>query len=147
MTSVHRQSRVAHSCQQMFELVAAVEDYPEFLRWCSKARLEEDTPTSQLAHVTVHLPGLDTEVITRNTLSRPERMDIALVKGPFKSMTGSWQFIGGDDGDEGCEIHLNLDVEFANPFLGFTLGGLLPMLADRMMADFRDRATAIWGQP
>ncbi len=129
--------RVAYSAQQMYELVAAVEHYGEFLPWCSGSRLLARDEHSQTAEITVSKGPLRQSFTTRNQLDAPHRLGIALVRGPFRSLEGEWRF---DDEAEGSVVSLSLEFEFSNRLLGMTAGPVFREVNRAMVDAFIRRA-------
>lgn len=126
----------------MFELVADVERYPEFLPWCAAAKLVKRDELEIIGTLTAEKGGLRKTFTTRNRYEAPHWMDIALVDGPFKKLSGRWDFIEQADG--GCEVRYRM--EFEVPFLlAPILGGLMDYMANSMVDAFAARAAAVYG--
>jgi len=134
--------RVSFSAQQMYELVAAVEHYGDFLPWCSGSRLLARDAQSQTAEITVSKGPLRQRFTTRNDLEPPHRLGIALVSGPFRSLSGEWCF---DDQGEGSVVRLQLEFEFSNRLLGMTAGPVFREVNRAMVDAFVRRAQALYG--
>ena len=146
MPVISRSATVPHSADAMFDLVADVESYPEFLPFCSGAEELERTPTTQVASVsfTKKLPGIGKpKFTTRNALKRPERIDVHLENGPFRKLDGSWRFVPIEGG--GCRAELEVDVDFGSRLVGAVLSKGLGRVCDTMVAAFVRRADATLG--
>src|ERR1700692_3714457 len=92
MQVVERSALVTYTAAQMFALVDDVARYPEFLPWCSGARVQEISETERLASVKGGRGLLRTDFTTRNTLEKDARILMQLVDGPFRALTGEWRF-------------------------------------------------------
>ena len=110
MALVEKTVLVAHSAEQMFNLVDRVEEYPQFLPWCGGASVNElDGAT---VHATVHIDyhHLKQHFTTENVRMPPHQIDITLQDGPFQHLDGSWRFIPLSD--SACKIEFRLHYEF-----------------------------------
>ncbi len=149
----HKEKRVLpYRPEQMFDLVADIETYPEFLPWCLAARnrkrekvddgeivwsdlvvgfkLVRERFTSK-----VHLrPGEDGE---------PSRIDVEYVDGPLKFLRNHWVF--EPHGDGGCEIDFFVEFEFRSRILQKMIGALFHEAVSRMVAAFERRAGELYG--
>src|ERR1700716_1261157 len=115
MAQVHKSALVAHSALRMFELVDAVEKYPDFLPWCggSECTFRDAQVTRATLHINYH--GIRQSFSTENTKTPPRLMQIKLLAGPFKTLEGSWRFT--DLADAGCKVELRLQYEFSSRLL------------------------------
>lgn len=114
MNKVEKTVLVMHSAEEMFNLVDAVEDYPNFLPWCSGVDLHERTAVTTTATLHINYHGLKQHFTTVNSKIFPNSMDIALKDGPFKHLEGDWRFI--ELREDACKIQFRLNYEFANNF-------------------------------
>jgi len=134
--------RVPFSAQQMYDLVAGVEHYGEFLPWCSASTLLSRSETSQTAEITVSKGPLRQSFTTRNTLEPSHRLGIDLVRGPFKTLQGEWRF---DPEGDGCKVTLKLEFEFSSRLLGMTAGPIFREVNRAMVEAFVQRARTLYG--
>lgn len=134
MTQIHRSALVARPAPLMFSLVNDVEAYPHRFDWCEGAQVLERSEHLQVARLDLRMAGLRTAFTTRNTLLVPERIDMALVDGPFRALGGSWRFT--PLGEVGSKVELILDFEVAGKLFGSALALGFQTLADRMVGDF-----------
>src|SRR5471030_1231319 len=120
MPQISRSALVPFSVEQMYNLVNDVDAYPQFLPGCTGSRILEQSPESMIAAVDVSKAGISKTFTTRNTLINNQRIDMQLVDGPFRKLTGGWNFIALSP--EACKVELNLDFEFTecqlNQFIG-----------------------------
>src|SRR5882672_6202566 len=89
---VERSAMVTFTAKQMFDLVNDVGRYPEFLPWCTGARVADRSDTERVASVKVARGILRTEFTTRNTLRRDAQILMHLIDGPFRDLIGEWRF-------------------------------------------------------
>ncbi|MDF1764053.1 MAG: type II toxin-antitoxin system RatA family toxin [Oleibacter sp.] len=143
MTHITRSALVMHSAEAMFDLVNDVSQYPEFLPGCRAARVLESSGSFIEAELTLSKAGFEQSFITRNHLTRPERMEITLVEGPFSRFAGHWQF--QPLSDDACKVSLELHFEMGNPITGAAMGALFKQVAGMMVDAFVKRAKVVYG--
>lgn len=142
MNVVQKTVLVMHSAEQMYALVDAVEDYPQFLPWCGGVDLLErtDAKTSATLHINYH--GIKQHFTTINNKTFPHSMLIQLKDGPFKHLDGSWQFIALRA--DACKIEFKLNYEFANGFLEKIIAPVFSHIANTFVDGFVARADKIY---
>ncbi|KJS19771.1 MAG: cyclase [Hoeflea sp. BRH_c9] len=141
--------QVPHSARQMFDLVADVERYPEFLPLCEalsvRSRKEREGKTLLIADMTVGYKAIR-ETFTSQVLLKPDELaiDVKYLDGPFKYLDNKWTFVARADG--GCEVRFFIDYEFKSRMLGALMGAMFDR-AFRMFAEaFEKRARDIYGE-
>jgi len=144
MREVKRSALVPYTAEQMFALVEDIERYPQFLPWCSAAKLLERGPREVVGQLEMQRAGMREVVTTRNTLTPPQEITLALVAGPFKTLDGRWTFqpIGAD---RGTRIELMIRFEFANPMLNLLLARSFEKSCNELVDAFVARARAVYG--
>ena len=115
----------------MYVLVNDVPSYPTFLPWCGGARIVEQSDTQMQAAVDIAYLGVRQTFTTRNTLLANERIDLALVSGPFSKLSGQWRFT--QLGDAGCKVEFELNYDFDG-----IIGTIIAPVFDRIAATFVD---------
>jgi coenzyme Q-binding protein COQ10 len=138
---------VPHTPDQMFDLVADVERYPEFLPLCNglvvRSRKERDGKTLLVADMTVGYKAIRETFTTQVLINRAEHaIDVQYVDGPFKYLDNRWRF--QPNGNGGCTIDFFIDYEFKSRILGALMGSMFDR-AFRMFTDaFETRAGKIY---
>lgn len=143
MAKIHRNALVMHSAKCMYNLINDVMSYPKFLPWCTQAKLLSDSPSEIVAMLSIAKGGLGHRFTTRNLLSEFERIEMELVDGPFKHLTGVWHFKPLTD--HACKVTLDLDFEFSGRLTAMALGGIFNEAANTMVDAFCKRANEIYG--
>ena len=140
---------VPHTPEQMFDLVADVERYPEFLPLCEalaiRSRKERDGKILLVADMTVGYKAIR-ETFTTQVLLKPDEntIDVKYIDGPFKYLSNIWRF---EPTDGGCNVRFFIDYEFKSRILGALMGTMFDR-AFRMFAEaFEKRADIIYGKP
>lgn len=134
MTTIQRSALVRQPAERMFDLVNDVGGYPARFRWCEASEVIEVSDAHMLARLALRMGGLRTSFTTRNTLQRPERIELALVDGPFRKLSGAWTFQPLDA--TACRVGLLLDFEVAGKLMGSALAMGFQGLADRLVDEF-----------
>ncbi|WP_273022985.1 type II toxin-antitoxin system RatA family toxin [Rheinheimera sp.] len=144
MPQIERSALVFYSAQQMFDLVNAIPDYPQFLPGCSSARIISQSDTEMVASLTVSKAGIGHSFTTRNTLHPHQRIGMQLVEGPFKRLGGGWEF--QPLSDTACKVVLKLEFEFSSKLVQFAFGKIFSELAASMVNAFTQRAKQVYGE-
>jgi coenzyme Q-binding protein COQ10 len=142
--------RVPHAATDMFDLVADVEKYPQFVPLCSamkvKSRTEKDGVTVLVADMTVAYKIIRETFTSRVTLDRPElRIFVEYLSGPFKRMQNRWRFV--PVGEDACEIEFFIDYEFRSRALAAVMGAVFDAAFRKFAVAFERRADEIHGRP
>lgn len=143
MTTISRSALVMHSAEKMFDLVNDVRKYPEFLQGCQATRVIAEDENFIEAELTLSKVGFTYSFITRNTLVRPELMEIYLVEGPFSKFSGTWRFQALSE--DACKVILDLDFEVSNRIAGAALSALFKQVASSMVDAFVKRGRQVYG--
>jgi len=134
MPTIKRSALVEHSAARMFALVNDIEAYPRRFDWCDSAQVLEADAAHVIARLDLGFGALRTWFTTENTLSPPHHIDMQLRDGPFRKLSGRWQFHALDE--SACKVTLTLDFEPKSRLLGPALTLGFQGLADRMVDDF-----------
>ena len=132
---------------EIFELVADVAKYPEFLPWCTGARVRERQPTTtgetMVADLMIGFKMVRERFTSRVTLDRPDlRVDVEYLQGPFKHLKNHWTFSATPNGQ--CQIDFHLEFEFSSVLLQKLIGVLFHEAVRRMVAAFEARAHQLY---
>jgi ribosome-associated toxin RatA of RatAB toxin-antitoxin module len=144
MKKIARSAIVAHSAEQLYDLVQDIEAYPRFLPWCREARVLERGPAGTRASLTVGLRALRQSFTTHNVGQPGRAIDMRLVEGPFRSFAAAWRF--SPLSPQACNIEFSLQYEFSSRALGRLLEPLFDNIADTMVDAFMRRADEVHGR-
>ena len=142
MRQVDRSALLPYSAEQMFELVNDVSAYPAFLPWCNASRIISVEPDVLVAELTVARSGITQSFTTRNLLYRPERIELQLVDGPFKKLSGSWDF--RSLGQDGCRVEMQLSFEVDSRLAGVLLERVFEQATSSLVDAFCQRADELY---
>ena len=142
--TVHAEKRVIpYSPEQLYELVADVRSYPEFLPWCIAARIRHQDDYALEADLIIGFQ-MFREKFTSYVDLDPEALeiDVQYAEGPFRYLTNKWRFLEHDDG---CEIDFYVDFEFNSRLLQSVIETLFTEAVRRMVGAFENRAEVLYG--
>lgn len=139
----HSETRhLPYTPEQMFDLVADVARYPEFLPWVSAMRVRSDTPTETVADMIVGFKGLRETFTSRVTKARPDSIDVEYLDGPLKYLRNNWRF---RPEEQGCAVDFTVDFAFKNRVFEMLAGQVFGTALRRMIGAFEDRAAKLYG--
>jgi ribosome-associated toxin RatA of RatAB toxin-antitoxin module len=143
MREITRTALVPYSPQQMFALVEDFERYPQFVPWVSGARILEQGEGFVVGQLEMHRAGLRERFSTRVTLTPPERIEMDLVEGPFKTLHGVWTFTSIQD--RGTKVSLHMQFEFNHALANLLLSKTFEKNCNQLVDAFVQRARAMYG--
>ncbi|WP_257295343.1 type II toxin-antitoxin system RatA family toxin [Endozoicomonas sp. YOMI1] len=143
MPRISRSALVMYSAEQMYDLVSDIESYAEFLPGCAGARIDHREGEHLEATLEVAKAGLRHSFSTRNQMIHGRSIEMRLLKGPFKHLSGIWTFQPLDE--DGCKVSLELEFEMSNKLTQATLGRLIGQMMNAMVDAFGNRAKQIYG--
>jgi coenzyme Q-binding protein COQ10 len=140
--------RVRHAAIDMFDLVADVEQYPQFVPLCSalkvKSRVQKDGVTILVADMTVAYKIIRETFTSRVTLDRAgQKILVEYLNGPFKRMQNRWAF--HPVGEDACDIEFFIEYEFRSRTLAMLMGAMFDAAFRRFAHAFEQRADEIYG--
>ena len=143
--------RVRHSAEKMFDLVADVERYPEFVPLCHALKIRQrsqgqDGTEIIVADMTVSFHLISETFTSRVTLDRANlKILVEYLKGPFSKLENKWTF--EPRGDDASDVGFFIAYEFRNRMLAVLMGAMFDAAFQRFAAAFEKRADAIYGPP
>ena len=143
MEKINRSALVPYTAKEMFSLVSDIESYPEFLPWCTEARVLSHEHDEVRASIGFAVGGLTRSFATRNYFQVNKMIEMRLVEGPFKHLQGFWRFDALDE--HGCKISLDLEFEFSNKLVSMAFGPVFSQIANTMVDAFCKRAIEVYG--
>ena len=139
---------VGHAPEQLFDLVADVRRYPDFLPWCQAARVRRREGLVEIAELAIGFGPFHEKFVSRVELA-PEhadgpRIDTTGLEGPFRRLVSRWTF---QPHPEGTLIDFALEFDFRSVLLQQTVRLLFAEAVRRMVSAFEARATELYGKP
>ena len=142
MPGIRETKRLPYTAEQMFDLVADVGRYQEFLPWVVATRVRSDSETEMVADMLVGFKALKEKFTSRVEKTRPELIRVHYVDGPLRDLDNSWRFRPTDGG---CEIDFSVDFAFRNPLFEKIAGQYFDRAFRKMVGAFEERAAALYG--
>ncbi len=144
MTHVKRSALLPYSAEQMFKLVNDTDSYPEFIPWCVKCEVLNESESQKQATMSFAKSGIHSSVTTCNELDTNKSITMRLQEGPFKHLVGTWMFHEIDENS--CKVELDMQFTFSNRLYALTLGPIFNQVANKLVSAFTERAQKLYGR-
>lgn len=145
MTAHKERVVVPHTPQQMYDLVADVARYPEFLPWCMGARILKRDGNVLFAELVIGWKVIRERFSSKVVLDAPNhRVQFDYTNGPLKYLHGDWRFSPAPQG--GTLVEFQVDFEFKSRALSLVMGGVFTELVHRMVGAYKARADQLYGR-
>jgi coenzyme Q-binding protein COQ10 len=139
----HQETRhLPYSPEQMFDLVADVGRYPEFLPWVTAARVRSNSADAMVADLIVGFKGLRESFTSRVEKQRPDHIRVDYLEGPLKHLHNDWKF--RPDGAGGCYVDFCVDFTFKNRMFEMLAGQVFDRAVRKMVGAFEQRARELY---
>lgn len=145
MPSIRESRELDYSAEAMFDLVADVRRYPEFLPWIVATRVRSDSETEMVADMMVGFKALREKFTSKVKKDRPERIAVEYVDGPLSHLENTWHF--EPLGPNRCRIDFCVDFTFRNAVFEALAGQYLDRAFRKMVGAFEERARQLYGEP
>ena len=135
--------RLPYTVEQMFDLVADVARYGEFLPWVVATRVRSNSETEMVADMLVGFKALREKFTSRVIKNRPHRIEVIYVDGPMRDLDNVWEFRAVEGG--GCEIDFQVEFTFRNAMFEKLAGQYFDRAFRKMVTAFEERADKLYG--
>ncbi|MDG5747547.1 type II toxin-antitoxin system RatA family toxin [Qipengyuania sp. XHP0207] len=142
MPGIRETRFLPYTCEQMFDLVADVGRYGEFLPWVVATRVRSDSETEMVADMLVGFKAIREKFTSRVEKKRPERIEVFYVDGPLKDLDNLWVFTPAPGG---CEVNFCVDFQFRNAMFERLAGQYFDRAFRKMVGAFETRADELYG--
>lgn len=145
MPLISRNALLPYSTDEMYKLVAAIEDYPKFLPWCRSTQVLSRNDHEVKACIEIARGALNKSFTTLNRMQHNKMIEMGLLQGPFKHLQGFWRF---DElkANAACKIAFDLDFEFESKLVALVAGPVFSQIANSMVDAFSKRAVEVYGE-
>ena len=141
----HREKRfLPHSAEQMFDLVADVGRYAEFLPWVTAVRVRSDSDTEMIADLIVGFRSLRERFTSKVVKARPNTILVEYLDGPLKFLRNEWRF---EPAPGGCTVDFAVEFAFKNRVFEAIAGQMFDAALRKMINAFETRAEALYASP
>ncbi|MCK5285372.1 MAG: type II toxin-antitoxin system RatA family toxin [Alphaproteobacteria bacterium] len=134
--------RLSYTSEQLFNLVIAVDKYPEFLPWCVESRITKQEENVFYADLVIGYKMIRERFSSKVTLKNSEHVHVEYLKGPMKYLSNHWRFISEPDGS--CIVDFYVEFEFKNRFFQRLMGVFFSEIVRRMVTAFEIRAKELY---
>ena len=143
MPGIHEVRRLPWSAEQMYDLVADVARYGEFLPWVVATRVRSDSENEMIADMLVGFNALREKFTSRVTKIRPSMIKVHYIDGPLSDLDNVWEFRALDE--TSCEIDFAVDFTFRSALFEKMAGQYLDKAFRKLVAAFETRAAQLYG--
>jgi len=140
---VSRSALLSYNAAQMFDVIADVRSYPDFINWCKGMEVLEESVEEVVATLIVSFGKLNFSFTTRNHMQRSDSVTMQLVDGPFSNLEGQWTILALDE--NACKVSLDMDFAFDNPITQKLFGRIFQKVVSAQLDAFQERANQLYG--
>lgn len=140
----HENLILPYKPEQLFDLVADVGRYPEFLPWCKGARILEKNEDEIKADLIIGYKMFQEKFTSIVTLDRPSRISVRYMSGPLSHLSNEWHF--KPHGKDSCILSFQVDFDFRSPLLKAAMEMFFDKALSKMVAAFEARAKELYGE-
>jgi coenzyme Q-binding protein COQ10 len=133
--------KLPYAPEQLFDLVADIETYPQFLPWCIGARITGQQDNIVTADLVIGWKMIRETFTSKVTLNKPFEISVDYLHGPMKNMVNRWRFEPEQDGS--CTVDFFVEFEFKSRALQLVMGAFFDEAAKRMVGAFEKRARVV----
>lgn len=144
MKDVSRTALVPYSSSEMYALVSGIEDYPQFLPWCSGSQVHERGESHVKASIELSRAGISRSFTTLNHHVEEQSIHLDLVDGPFSRLKGSWLFDAL--APQACRVQFQVSFAFSSTLLGTLFGPVFEETCNTLVDAFIRRAEVVYGK-
>lgn len=148
MARYHYTYSSKYSIEQLYQLVCDIEQYPEFLPWCSAARIIEESDDLIIADLIISYKAFSEHYRSKVELSPQKKgkaeIHVSMISGPFKYLHNHWKFKTSKS-NNGTEIDFSIDFAFKSSLLETLIGIMFNKAAQKMVSAFENRANTLYG--
>jgi coenzyme Q-binding protein COQ10 len=139
----HQETRILpYRPEQLFDLVADIDRYPDFLPWCKAARIVRRDEQSVVADLVIGYKLLTEKFRSEVTLDRPHSIAVHYLSGPLSHLSNRWDF--EPSGKRACALSFQVAFDFRNPFLRSAMQVFFDKALTKMVAAFEQRAHQLY---
>jgi ribosome-associated toxin RatA of RatAB toxin-antitoxin module len=143
MSVVNKSLVVPYTAAQMYDLINAIELYPEFLPWCKGTELHSKTDIELKATIHLAKGPLTYSITTVNTMVPNESISMVYIAGPFRNCTGAWKFIPTQV--QQSQVNFNMEYQFVNRLTAIAIEPIFYPITNTLIDAFYKRAEQVYG--
>ena len=143
MAGIRRNALLPYSAAQMYALVDDIRAYPEFLPWCTAAEVLGEDADEIRAAVELSKGAVRKRFSTINYRQPGKMIEMRLLEGPFKHLSGFWRFEALSE--SACKVSIDMEFEFSNKLVAVAFGPIFQHVVGSLMDAFMKRAKVVYG--
>ncbi len=144
MPSISETRQLPYSPEQLFNIVADVEKYPDFLPWVVATRVTENSETRMKADMLVGFKAIREKFTSEVDKDAPNSIRVHYIDGPLKDLDNLWTFKTDEQG--GCELFFSVEFSFKSKMFEALAGQYIDRAFRKMVAAFEERAELLYGK-
>lgn len=148
MTEFHHVAKFNHNIYDIHNLIIDVESYPEFLPWCSAARIIDESDHQLIADLVISYKAFTEHYRSQVDISPPNpdesSINVSMISGPFKFLKNDWRLKKINESI--TEVDFYISFEFKSIVLEKLIGMMFSRACDKMMKAFEDRANELYSK-
>ena len=141
---VSRSALLPYSANRVFDVVADIPAYSEFLPWCAESTILREEGDTVQAQLQVRYLGAQLRFSTQNVNKKGESITMTLIEGPFKFLSGQWHFIALDE--NACKVSLEMDFDFDNSLAKRITQKVFTNIITSQLESFIARSHSLYGE-
>ncbi|MEZ5682409.1 MAG: type II toxin-antitoxin system RatA family toxin [Erythrobacter sp.] len=142
MPGIREKRFLPYTCEQMFDLVADVANYPKFLPWVVATRIKSDSETEMVADMLVGFKAIREKFTSRVEKQRPGHIEVFYIDGPLRDLDNNWTFTPATGG---CEVDFCVEFTFRSAMFEALAGQYFDRAFRKMVGAFEERADELYG--
>jgi coenzyme Q-binding protein COQ10 len=143
MPSHAEKKMLPYSQSQIYDMVADVVAYPDFLPWCIATRIRSVDDNQLVADMVIGFKMFREQFTSRVELNEPRSIEVKYENGPFKYLKNKWVFESDENGN--CLVDFSVEFEFRSQILEIAIGKIFTEAVHRMVSAFEKRADTLYG--
>ncbi|MFT6407961.1 MAG: ribosome-associated toxin RatA of RatAB toxin-antitoxin module [Arenicella sp.] len=141
--NVSRSALLPYNVKQMYDVIADIRSYPDFLNWCSGAHMVSESREELVAKLVIAYGKLKFSFTTRNIMFEHQTINMSLVEGPFSTLSGQW--VLQELSDSACKVSLEMDFHFESIITQKLFGRVFQSVIAAQLDAFQNRAEQLYG--
>jgi ribosome-associated toxin RatA of RatAB toxin-antitoxin module len=143
--NIHREKKLHYTQQQIYDVISDINSYQQHLPWCSKSAVLWEKDNLLEGMIEINFGLFRYSFSTLNQITPPEKIELRLSSGPFKSLTGYWSMKKIQDNL--TLVSFDLNFEFNNPLLMSPFSIFFELICSELINAFEKRMETLYSKP
>ena len=141
MKKIHKEEEINVDVKTIFNLINEVENYPNFLPWCTKTEVTKESENINTGKIYISKSFINWSFSTKNTIDMNKSITLSLIDGPFDELVGQWLFKTIDSNN--TQVTLDIDYKFKNSLIEISIEPIFSSIMNSILKSFIDQAFKI----